>query len=79
LSLLSPAAAWNKLSVKIAIAGSRKIDAFAALDREAAVVAAETAELLNDFHRRLRQFEIVASEGLSFARIFFEEHHNIFP
>jgi heme-degrading monooxygenase HmoA len=43
------------------------IDAFAGLDREAAVVAPEAAALLSDYDRRVRHFEIASKDGLSFG------------
>lgn len=43
------------------------IDAFAGPDREAAVVAPEAAALLTDYDRRVRHFEIAATDGLSFG------------
>jgi heme-degrading monooxygenase HmoA len=46
---------WQSLS---------SIDAFAGPDREAAVVAPEAAALLTDFDRRVRHFEVAASDGL---------------
>jgi heme-degrading monooxygenase HmoA len=38
------------------------IDAFAAADREAAVVAAEAAALLTDFDQRVRHYEVALAE-----------------
>jgi len=49
---------WQSLAV---------IDAFSGPDREAAVVAPEAAALLTDYDRRVRHFEIVSTDGLSFA------------
>jgi heme-degrading monooxygenase HmoA len=47
---------WQSLS---------SIEAFAGPDLEAAVVAPEAAALLTDFERRVRHFEITASDGPS--------------
>jgi len=38
------------------------VDAFAGVDREAAVVAAEAAALLTDFDKRVRHYEVAVAE-----------------
>ena len=43
------------------------VDAFAGLDREAAVVAPEVAALLTDYDRRVRHFEIVSTDAVFFG------------
>ena len=49
---------WQSLSA---------IEAFAGPDRETAVVAPEAAALLTDYDRRVRHFEVVMADNLSFG------------
>jgi|SRR5580658_5264512 heme-degrading monooxygenase HmoA len=44
------------------------IDAFAGSDRETAVVASEAAELLTDYDRRVRHYEVAQMDGLTFRQ-----------
>ena len=45
------------------------IDAFAGPNRDVAVVAPEAAELLVDYDRRVRHFEIAQVDGVTFRQI----------
>lgn len=47
------------------------IDAFAGVDREAAVVASEASALLTDYDRRVRHYEVAQMDGLAFQKTSF--------